>query len=288
MHLKKSITVLLTLALPMLFGNVTYFKSAGAHPGATGAPGDGSCADVGCHTGNVVLNDTKVNSLIFPTADSTYIPGKTYLVKIKVNNAGIKRFGFEVGSLFETTDRNAGMLKVSEPSRTQLLTHKVNHETRYEITHTQDGNAPVTTGFMEWTFTWVAPATNQGNVIFYYATNSANNNAENTGDNICISTFKLKPAKAGGIESFANSSEFSTYYNQQEQMLSVKYNLKQEAIVKISVVDALGQLIHTNEGIHQSQGSHAEKIILPGTAAGIYYVTLHCGDYQLTRKVLLN
>lgn len=289
MHYKKTIALLVTLAIPFLFVNFTYMKSAGAHPGATGAPGDGSCADAGCHTGNVVQNDTKVNSLIFPTADSTYIPGQTYLVKIKVTNAGIKRFGFEVGALFEGTNKNAGMMKLAEAGRTQLLSHKINNDTRYEVTHTQNGNAPTTTGTIEWTFNWVAPATNQGNVIFYYATNSTNNNAQVTGDNICLSKFTVKPAGPSGIDQFINSSEVFTFYNQNEHALDVKYTLKKESFVKISIVDALGQEVYTSAAEQKGQGTTTEKIALPSIATGIYYVNMQCGNSsQLTKKVLVN
>ena len=289
MQYKKTIALIVTLAIPLLFVNFTYMKSAGAHPGATGAPGDGSCADAGCHTGNVVQNDTKVNSLIFPTADSTYQPGQTYLVKIKVTNANIKRFGFEVGALFEGSNKNAGLVKVVETNRTQLLSHKISGDTRYEITHTQNGNAPTTTGTIEWTFNWVAPATNQGNVIFYYATNSANNNAQNTGDNICLSTFKLKPGSPSGIDEFVNSSDVVTFYNQNEHALDIKYNLKKESIVKISIMDGLGQEVYTNHGEQKGQGAITEKIELPSIASGIYYVNMQCGNSsQLTKKVMIN
>lgn len=289
MHYKKIIALLVILAIPVLFVNFTYMKSAGAHPGATGAPGDGSCADAGCHTGNVVQNDTKVNALIFQTDDSTYVPGQTYLVKIRVTNAGVKRFGFEIGSLFESNNKNAGMLKVVEVNRTQLLSHKINNDTRYELTHTQNGNTPQTTGTIEWTFNWVAPATNQGNVIFYYATNSANNNAQVTGDNICLSTFKVKPAGSSGIDQFMNSSEVFTFYDPNEHALDIRYTLKKESFVKITIADGLGQEVYTTTGEQKGQGTSTEKIALPSIASGIYYVNLQCGNSnQLTKKVMVN
>jgi hypothetical protein len=289
MSCKKITALLITLAIPLLFVSFTYLKSAGAHPGATGAPGDGSCADAGCHTGNVVQNDTKVNSLLFPTADSTYIPGQIYLVKIRVNNPGIQRFGFEAGALFEASAKNAGMIKLTEPDRTQLLSHKVNNDTRREITHTQNGNSTVTAGSTEWTFTWVAPATDQGNVIFYYATNSANNNAEVTGDNICLSTFKLKPKKADGIEEFISSPEMFAFYNPDTHTLEIRYDVKKETTVKIFIIDASGQQVYSDTGEQKTPGRVTEKIMLPANGAtGIYYVNLHCGNNsQLTKKVMI-
>ncbi len=288
MRYRNTIVLLTVLAIPLLFGNFTYMKSAGAHPGATGAPNDGSCADAGCHTGNVVQNDKIANSLIFPTLDSTYTPGQTYLVTIKVKKTGIVRFGFEVGALADATVKNAGDFTLKEASRTQLLTHVVKGDTRTEVTHTQAGNSTTTTGSTQWTFNWTAPATNVGTITFYYATNCANNNGQYTGDNINLSTFKIKPAGPSGVDEYINNSELTTFYNSDYNTLDLKYTLKKECAIKISVLDASGQEIYTDKGEQKAQGPNAEQITLPGnTAPGIYFVNLQYGDRQLTKKLVV-
>lgn len=287
MHYKKIIVLIAILTIPLLFVNFTYIKSAGAHPGATGAPNDGSCGDSGCHTGNVVLNDKTVNSLIFPTPDSTYTPGKTYLVTIKVKKSGIVRFGFEVGAL-DATNKNAGTFALAEASRTQLLTHVVKGDTREEVTHTQAGNSTTTSGSTQWTFNWTAPATNVGNITFYYATNAANNNAQNTGDNINISTFKLKPANPSSVDEYLNENELSTFYNHDYNTVDLKYNLKKECAIRINILDANGSEIYSDKGEQKAQGPHADQLTLPGNvASGIYFVNLQYGGYQLTKKLFV-
>jgi hypothetical protein len=287
MHYKKILILLAILAIPVLFVNFTYIKSAGAHPGATGAPNDGSCGDAGCHTGNVVLNDKVVNSLIFPTPDSTYTPGKTYLVTIKVKKTGVVRFGFEVGALDAAT-KNAGSFALSEATRTQLLTHTVKGDVRNEVTHTTTGNSTTTSGSTQWTFNWTAPATNVGNITFYYATNSTNNDKASTGDNINISTFKLKPAGPNGIDEYMNESELSTFYNSSYNTVDLKYNLKKECAIKISVLDANGSEIYSDKGEQKAQGPNTDQITLPGNvASGIYFVNLQYGGHQLTQKLFV-
>jgi hypothetical protein len=287
MRYKKILILLAILAIPVLFVNFTYIKAAGAHPGATGAPNDGSCGDAGCHTGNVILNDKVVNSLIFPTPDSTYTPGKTYLVTIKVKKASIVRFGFEVGAL-DGTNKNAGAFALTEASRTQLLTHTVKGDVRNEVTHTQAGNSTTTSGSTQWTFNWTAPATNVGTITFYYATNSANNNKENTGDNINISTFKLKPANTAGVDEYLNESEFTTFYNSNYNTVDLKYNLKKECAIKITVLDASGSEIYSDKGEQKAQGPNTDQITLPGNvASGIYFVNLQYGGHQLTQKLFV-
>jgi hypothetical protein len=287
MHYKKIIVLAVTLTIPLLFVNFTTIKSAGAHPGATGAPNDGSCADAGCHTGNVVLNDKVVNSLIFPTPDSTYTPGKTYLVTIKVKKASIVRFGFEAGAL-DATNKNAGTFALAESSRTQLLTHVVKGDTRTEVTHTQAGNSTTTTGSTQWTFNWTAPATNIGVITFYYATNAANNDKQNTGDNINVSTFKLKPASTLSVDEYLNESELSTYFNGDYNTVDLKYNLKKECAIRISILDANGSEIYSDKGEQKPQGPHTDQLTLPGnTASGIYFVNLQYEGHQLTKKLFV-
>ncbi|HSH65326.1 MAG TPA: choice-of-anchor V domain-containing protein [Bacteroidia bacterium] len=291
MHYKKTIALLVTLTIPLLFVNFTYIKVAGAHPGATGAPGDGSCADKGCHTGNVIQDDNTVNSLIFPTADSTYVPGQTYLITLKVKNPGIERFGFQIVSLWDSNNNNAGTLKVKETTRTQALTHKISgsSDTRYEITHKQSGTPAITTGNTEWTFNWTAPATAQGTITMYYATNSTNNDGQNSGDNIRLSKFKLKPATPSGIDEYMNQNDVTAFYNTQGGFLDLKYSLKKQCTVKISVMDGIGQQIYTTDNVEQkSPGTVSEKITLPAhTSSGIYFVNLRYENNSVTKKIFI-
>lgn len=291
MHYKKTIALFVTLAIPLLFVNFTYIKVAGAHPGATGAPGDGSCADKGCHTGNVIKDDNTVNSLLFPTADSTYVPGQTYSITIKVKNPGIQRFGFQVVSLWDANNNNAGTLKVKETTRTQLLTHKLSgsSDIRYEITHKQDGTPAMSTGNTEWTFNWTAPATAQGTITMYYATNSTNNDGANSGDNIRLSKFQLKPAGPSGIDEYINKNDVTTYYDRDESVLHLQYTLKKQCGVKISVMDGIGQQIYIHDKTElKSPGFVSEKFALPAhVSSGIYFVTLHYENKSVTKKIFI-
>ena len=290
MHFKKTIALLITLTIPLLFVNFTYVKVSGAHPGSTGAPGDKTCADAstGCHTGTVIKDDKTVNSLIFPTLDSTYVPGKTYQVAIKVKNPNIQRFGFCVVSLTEADNKNTGTLKITESTRTQLINHAVGGDTRYEVTHKQPGTNATSTGNNEWTFEWTAPATAQGNIIFYYATNSTNNNGQSSGDNIRLSQFKLKPAGPSGIDEFMDKNEVVALYNNDGNFLDIRYILKKECTVQVSVVDALGQQLYTDNGDYKNVGACGKRVDLPSyITTGIYFVNLKYGNNNVTRKIFI-
>ena len=290
MHYKKTIALLVTLTIPLLFVNFTYIKVAGAHPGSTGAPGDKTCADAqtGCHAGTVIKDDKTVNSLIFPTLDSTYVPGKTYQVTVKVKNPNIQRFGFAISALTETANKNVGTLKITEATRTQLINHTVSGDMRYEVTHKQAGTNATTVGNNEWTFEWTAPATAQGNIIMYYATNSTNNDKENSGDNIRISQFKLKPAGPSNIDEFMDKNEMSASYNNEGNFLDVRYTLKKQCSIQITVLDGLGQQIYMNTGEQKTPGTNTEKVELPSyISTGIYFVNLRYENNSVTRKIFI-
>ena len=289
MHYKKLLTVLGLIASCILLVNFTYIKVSGAHPGTTGAPGDATCVQSGCHTGTVITNDKLVNSLIFPTPDSTYEPGKTYTVKINVKNPGIARFGFEVLALEDKGNKNIGTFTLTQTTRTQILKHTVNGDLRAEVSHLKAGTpATPSTGLNSWEFNWTAPSTNVGTITFYYATNSTNNDGLSSGDNIRTSTFKLKPAVSSGINEFFNEQEITAFYNQNGNFIDLKYNLKKDGMVSLTILNTAGQQIHSSTAEQKNAGQITEKIELPANvAAGIYYINLQCGAVYQTKKIIV-
>jgi hypothetical protein len=289
MHYKKLLVISLFLSLYLLFVNFTYVKVAGAHPGTTGAPGDFTCSQMGCHSGPVIQNDTLVNSLIFPTADSTYVPGTTYLVKVKVKNPGIARFGFEIVAIEDKTETNTGTFALTEPLRTQIITHSVNTDVRYEVTHIKDGTpATPAPGFNEWSFNWTAPSTDIGTITFYYATNNTNNDGASTGDEIRLSTFRLKPSSSIGINELFNDAETVAAYISDGNFIDLKYALKKAESIGITVTNVSGQQIYSMKGEQRNAGANTAKIQLPtAVPSGMYFVNLECKSTRLTKKVLV-
>lgn len=288
MKYKKILILSAVLTVPMLFADFTYKKVSGSHPGSTGAPGDNTCAKSGCHTGNpVISNNNVVNQLIFPTADSTYVPGQTYLVKIKVAKTGIQRFGFEIQALRDATNRNVGTWGITQTGRTQIVSHAVGSDTRMSVTHIMQGTpAFPATGQNEWEFNWTAPATNEGTITFYYATNCTNNNGSNSGDQIYTNTFKLKPASAASINENINENELVAFYNSNAGYFDIQYQLKNDAQVQMMIMDASGKQIYTGSSENKQTGQINEKIsINSDISSGIYFINLVSGNQKITKKV---
>ena len=69
-------------------------------------------------------------------------------------------------------------------ANTQIKTATISGGQRKYATHKSSSNTSAT---QTWNWTWEAPATEQGAITFYVATNKANNNGNDNGDIIYLS-----------------------------------------------------------------------------------------------------
>ncbi len=286
---KKIIVLLLVIAFQVVLSSSVIIKLAGAHEGSTGAPNEKTCAASGCHADATVSPGTLVNKLIFNGGDSVYTPGATYPVKIQITKAGIKRFGFQVTVLKSSDNSYAGTLAVTDATRTQLQNGISPNTTRKYITHKSAGAAAVSTGLGEWTFNWKAPATNIGAIKFYYATNATNMNNENTGDQVFLSTFEIKPKTATGVEDKTGEQFFNVYYSTVSKQLMISYDQVPSGKAKIELRNIEGQLIQSTE--LNNSGTSAQNVEInlnSAISSGIYLVTYRVDNTMLSRKIYIH
>ncbi len=290
---RKALVVFSVIGLPILFSNLSgtkyIIKSTGSHPGSTGAPGDVTCKHSGCHADATVANPaTGVNQFNYPVADSTYTPGQTYNISLKVTKSGISRFGFELCALENATNTSAGTLTITDANRTQLLNHTVSGNTRYSITHMLAGTpATPSTGQTTWAFSWKAPLTNIGNVTFYYCTNCTNNNSANSGDALYLNSFTVKPANNIGIAEYMDEQGANIYFDQISRQVILNYTLKQNNQVAVKITDALGRDITRQTAESKSAGNNMDRIALDNIADGVYIVNLCVGDRVMSKKIMI-
>ncbi len=286
---KKLVVLLLVIAFQLILSSSVIIKLAGAHEGSTGAPNEKTCAQSGCHADASVSPGTLVNKLIFNGGDSVYTPGATYPIKIQVAKSGIKRFGFQVTVLKSSDNSYAGSLVVTDATRTQLQNGISPNATRKYITHKSAGAAAVSTGLGEWTFNWKAPATNIGAIKFYYATNATNMNNENTGDQVFLSTFEIKPKTATGVEEKTGEEFFNVYYSTVSKQLMISYDQVPAGKAKIELRNMEGQLIQSSELNNSGTSAQNVEIDLNSTiSSGIYLVTYRVGNTMLSRKIYIH
>lgn len=173
-HLLKPIFV--TALVTTSFYSFT--NGGGAPAGNTNAPGDGSCAQSGCHGGSVITSGSNWDNFTITTniPANGYVPGTSYTVTISHAVAGINKWGFQFVALNATTFGQAGSLTIGAGMQSLSSGGKT------YLTHTSGGTAG--TGSKSWSFTWTAPNPGVGQVSFYATVNAANGDNGSGGDQI--------------------------------------------------------------------------------------------------------
>ena len=169
-------------------------KSSGAHESSTGAPGERTCAQSGCHEMSEIINDDTTNTLIFSDNDGLY-GNAMEGIRLRVRKTDQVKFGFQIVCL-DSLNKNAGSWVLLNKERVQTqgadfsLVRAVG---RSYVTHTYKGNLAQVPGEIFWDFAWLPPANGyQGKVTFYVMSNCANNDNTNAGDVFYASKHSLQ------------------------------------------------------------------------------------------------
>ncbi len=183
--------VLITSALILFALSASAKKSTGAHPGTTGAPGEATCKQPGCHADATVQSGDGVNTLMFNGLKTlVYEPDSVYHLLLRVHEAESKRFGFEIVAV-DDNNNNAGTLIV--PFSVKLARIQILHNNdKLYATHVSGSIVPIDSGTNEWEIDWQAPSSDVGQVHFYYATNASNANNNALGDKVYLSSSILR------------------------------------------------------------------------------------------------
>lgn len=174
----------------------------------TGAPGDDplACASSGCHTG--AGKGGPINAISSGGVTATFSGGLTYVpggapitITVTVTDPTNTHYGFQMTARLESDLSNgqAGDFTMGGPNQLILCgdstvkTSKGCPQSPLQfIEHDFPPNTHV--GTTPYTFTWTPPATNVGNVHFYVAGNSVNNDLQaNAGDHVYTNSYVLTP-----------------------------------------------------------------------------------------------
>ena len=169
-------------------------KSSGAHESSTGAPGERTCAQSGCHEMSEIINDDTTNTLIFSDNDGLY-GNAMEGIRLRVRKEDKVKFGFQIVCL-DSLNKNAGSWVLLNKERVQTQGADfslVSAVGRTYVTHTYKGNLAQIPGEIYWDFAWLPPANGyQGKVTFYVMSNCANNDNTNAGDVFYASKHSLQ------------------------------------------------------------------------------------------------
>jgi hypothetical protein len=220
-------------------------KTSGAHPGATGAPNEPTCAKAGCHSDAVVahLNSGGVSKLTYSGIGNTYMPDSIYHFNLAAERVGHSKFGFEVTTLEDALFTYTGQLALTDLPRTQIINNNISGVIRKYITHTAAGTTELTPGKTSWNFDWIAPSTNVGPISFYYAINVTNNNNLEFGDSIYLGRVTLQPFQSPNAVSTCTDINFKAY-SYANQIFLKSYN--GSPISNVVLFDLDGKEINAN------------------------------------------
>ena len=238
--------------------------------GYTGAPGDnGVCNE--CHSGSVMSADGTV--LFTVGGGPNYEPGVTYPITISTTDG--PKNGFQL-TILDASNNAAGTFELgpNTSTATTLGRNYIRHSTSF--------------GINSWTFNWVAPATEQGNLTAYYSMVKANNAAGPSGDDIFMGTTAIPLNGFSGVEENELDQAYNVFFNSQNRTLNLNYSLFKDSKVVLNVQDLNGRLIEYFDFGNQGVGNYNEVLSLSKiNQQGIYLVSLFIDNQVLNRKIPL-
>ena len=201
-YMKKNlITILILTALPFLVGfywksttpdepffdNSLPINSERLDGTFTGGFGEQTCHS--CHF------DYDINmpggSLTVDGVPSFYTPESDYKITVTIESERLENGGFQMTSRFKDGTQ-AGSFSW-EGNRLQF-TPCISDEVQY-LQHTHEGTRPTATREVSWNFTWTAPESPDGKVIFNIAANAGNDDDSSFDDWIYVDELTSNPGK---------------------------------------------------------------------------------------------
>lgn len=256
--------------------------------GRTGAPGETTCT--GCHTGSVI-NDGN-GSVVISSPDLgaswEYMTGDTYTINVTVSRVGAPLFGFDLVCLTGSTPaQNGGTLVVTNSAETHIMNATVSAVVRKNMTHQL--NAGLASGSKTFTFEWIAPTTNVGNVTFYCTGNAANNNGAKTGDHIYSTSQVVTPAVGASVAAIENLTRtFNVFPNPASENIFVNYNVAIGERVDFTLMTLDGKSVGPVYTFQGTGDRTTSMLSLPtDLATGIYFIRMESGSNNSIQKVVL-
>lgn len=169
---------------------IAYAFPAGPDPGRTAAPGELSCATSECHG---TARNTGPGKFIIIVPEQ-YEPGHTYQITVRheTTDTTRTRWGFQLTTL-NASNAKAGTLQ-NINGFTSIINNAGPNRSRDYIQHNITGTFQGQTVRANWTFNWIAPDRNVGQITFYAAGNQANNDGTSSGDQIYSVKAVINPA----------------------------------------------------------------------------------------------
>ena len=288
-----SILLFVLVAFMVLF-NVYDVQTKPAAPpsgGVSGDPGRSTCAFPGCHPGpeisfnpgEIDINMGLTQGNLSPLAGQTYIPGQVYFIEVKPNvtNGNNTKYGFQTTALTGANSM-AGSFTITDATHNSAQVDPLGQGRNY-IGHKSASS------FHDWIFKWTAPATNVGDITFYYAVDDADGNGSDSGDKIYKGTTVITPDIGSGVSTFVsdiNSVLLFPNPTKDELFLSFSSSISNTVSLKLFSLD--GKLTQNEVETDVSQGNNVVKMnVADNVTPGVYIVELSDVHSSIQRRVII-
>jgi Secretion system C-terminal sorting domain len=231
----------------------------------SGAPGEKTCAQSGCHNGG-----TQTGTITFTGLPAEVEPGKAYTITAICTSTAAKTGGFEL-TVLDGANVKSGKL-------TAGTNQKVSTSGSREYVYQSKVGTYASTK-LSYTFTWTAPAVSANpSITFYTAFLLGNGNGNDNGD-----------AAATGKQTVTFKS-VATNDPVLENAMTVYPNPTTEQL-NVTLTD--------NEGAQFTLSNEAGQVLISSTldsknnfdvanfARGIYFAKVQVGEKQAVKKVIL-
>jgi hypothetical protein len=248
-------------------------NASGSPTGRTGAPGEQNCT--GCHGGTAQDGSTEniltvLNGL---TQVSDYAPGQSYTVALSMSSSPAKK-GFQATAL----DMNGNMAGTFTAGSNTVISGT----SRKYANHTSTSNTSAT---MLWGWTWIAPATDAGDITFYVATNKTNANGTTSGDQIFLSQHMIG-SSAGLSENVQEKYQFVASYQADLKKVLLRFNTLSSEKMHLNIRDLNGKIVMSQDLGDCVVGQNKEFIALPThLAPGMYVVHFFLNNKAMSAKI---
>jgi hypothetical protein len=279
--MNKYLTLLFGGAVAAVLMSASY-DNPGGKAGYTGSTGEQTCAKSGCHDSYTLNSGTGSVTISCPTMPTwEYTPGTSYQISVTVAKSGNTLFalGFEA---LQSSGANGGTLTAGTGTHTANAT--VSGNSRKNIVQSTDGGASSNTH--TFTFTWVAPTTNIGNVTFYTSGMCCNNNGNEVGDYVYSKSQVVTPVAASVEEATTEALNMIAYPNPTSEMMNLDYTLPESGKVKASVFSINGQHVMDIFEANQAAGFIHRTFDASSLASGLYVINLSVNGKNLEAKMI--
>ena len=235
--------------------------------GRTGAPGETTCAQSNCHTGGSYTGTVTLSGV-----PDTVITGHAYTLTL-TNASNCVKAGFQLTCL---DGANAKCGNLGTGTGVNIANSATRQYARQSSAKTMNN------GMASWNFTWTAPTTLTGDSLkFYFVSLCANGNGGRTGDNVLLSSKKVKYTTGITATSDPEANRLVRIFPNPARS-SVRVQLAKSQSGTITVFDSNGRKV-----LQSDLPSADNELNIMQLPSGLYTAKIHFGQWTAVKQLVV-